>query len=271
MDSETKTLETVVNAWAWVETNWRRLAMGAAGVAAVALVVSYIIYSRDNNALLASQRLSALRPTPAPGGGVTPVSAEAYLKVANEFAGTEASGRALLLAGGSYFEATNYSAALKQFELFQRDFANSPLRPEALFGQAASLEALGRGAEASTVYQALITRHPTSTLVPRAKLAQARLLAAQKQPEQALRILDEVGKAEQYGLMAMLVEVMQDEIKAANPGLVLKPVTATNVINVVSPPSGGTSSPAAKPVAAQPDKPAASAPAAPAAGGAKKP
>jgi len=250
MDSETKSLELWVKAWAWLENNWRKLALGAAVVALVALVVSYVIYSRDNNALLASQRLSALRPTPTPGGGVTPVPAEAYLKLAADYPGTEAAGRATLLAAGAIFDTGNYTNALAQFEKVQRDFPASPLRAEALFGQAASLDALGRSAEAATAFQALLTRHPNSPIVPRAKLALARLQVAQKQPEQALRLLEEVSKAEQYGLLAMLSEVLQEEIKAANPALANRPVMATNTLNVlpaavVKTPAAPVKSPAA--------------------------
>jgi tetratricopeptide (TPR) repeat protein len=255
MDTETKSLETMVNAWGWVETNWRKLALGAAVVALVALVVSYAIYSRGNNALLASQRLSALRPMPAPGGGLTPVTADAYLKVAADYPGTEAAGRATLLAAGAMFDATNYAGALKLFEKFQTEFTASPLRAEALFGQAASLEALKRPAEAITAFQALLTRHSSAPLVPRAKLALARLQLAQKQPEQALRLLEEVSKTEQYGLLAMLSQVMQEEIKAANPALASRPAMATNALNVVPAPVVKTSAPPVQVPAVSTNKP----------------
>jgi predicted negative regulator of RcsB-dependent stress response len=252
MESETKSLETFVKIWAWAETNWRKLALGAAVVALVALVVSYVIYSRNATAVLASERLSALRPLPAPDGSLTPVKPEAYLKIAEDYPGTEAASRATLLAAGAMFDGTNYAGALKQFEKFQADYASSPLRPEALFGQAASLEAAGKTAEAGTAFQALITRHAASPLVPRAKLALARIQVAQKQPEQALRLLEEVSKTEQYGLLAMLSEVMQEELKAANPALAARPAMATNSVNILpvpatNRPAAGTNAPAASP------------------------
>lgn len=257
MDSENNSLELWVKVWAWLETNWRRLALGAAGVAAVALVVSYVIYHRNATAELASERLSALRPTPGPDGTVKPVPAEAYLKVAAEYPGTEAAGRATFLAAGAIFDVGNYTNAFAQFEKVQRDFPSSPLRAEALFGQAASLEAMGRTAEAATAFQALLTRHASSPVVPRAKLALARLQVTQKQPESALRLLEEVSRSEQYGLLAMLSEVMQEEIKAANPALANRAATATNTINVVAPPTtkpapAAPAAPAAKPAPAAP-------------------
>ena len=83
--------------------------------------------------------------------------------------------------------------------------------------------------------------------MPRAKLALARALLAQKQPEQALRLAEEVSRAEQYSMLASLSEMLQEEIKAANPSLAPRPASATNTINVLPVPA--TNAAAAKPAA----------------------
>jgi TolA-binding protein len=247
MDSENKTLETWVKCLAWAETNWRRLALGAAVLALAALVISYVVYQRNQTALLASQSLGALRPTPGPDRTMIPVPAESYLKVAADYPGTEAAARALLLAGGALFDSGKFTEALAQFERVQRDFPNSPFRPEALYGQAISLESLGRPAEAATALQALLSRYPTSSLAPRAKFALARVELAQKQPEKALKLLEEVSKAQDFGLLGALSEMMQEEIKQANPSLAARTVMATNTVNILpaptNPPAASTNKP----------------------------
>lgn len=239
MDSENKSVELWVKCLAWAEVHWRKLLLGVAVLALVALVASFLSYTSRQNAVRASQALSALRPTPNPGGAVTPVPAEAFMQIVADFPGTEASARALLLAGGAFFDNGNFTSALTQFDRLQREFPGSSLRPEALYGQGVSLEALGRLPDAGVALQALLSRYPTSSLVPRAKLALARVQMAQQQPETALRLLEEVSRAQPYGLLGMLAEILQDEIKAAHPSLSPPPAAATNVINILPAPAPG--------------------------------
>ena len=65
-----------------------------------------------------------------------------YLRVANEHKGTQAAGRAIMLAGTTLFAQGQYEDAQKQFEKFTREYPASSFVPEALYGVASCLEAI---------------------------------------------------------------------------------------------------------------------------------
>ena len=235
MDAEVKQIDPFYRALAWAETNWRNIATGAAVVAALALVVSFYLWRQANRAEAASQALSALRPAAGPDGAPVMPSADAYLKVAQQYAGTATAARAQLLAAGAYFEAGKYTEAKGEFDRFLRDNPQHSLRGEALYGQGACLEALNKPADAIAALRSFVDRYPADPLVTRAKVALGRLYKAQNQPAEALRVLGEVTRAEQFGTLALMAEALTEEIKIANPGLVKPAATVTNVPKVVAP------------------------------------
>ena len=233
MEAEVKQSQVFYELWAWAEINWRRLAGGAAVVALIALVVSFYVWKRDVHAEAASQALSALRPTASPDGTPVMLAPAAYLKVATDYPGTAAAARARLLAGSALFDAAKYADAKAEFDRFLRDAPENPLRTEAFYGQGACLEAQGKTDEAVTAYKSLVDRHPTDPLVPRAKVALARLYKAKNQPAEALRLLEDVATTEQFGTVGLMAETLMSEIKAANPTLSTHATTTTNIVKVV--------------------------------------
>lgn len=246
MEAEVKQSQLFYELWAWAETNWRRLAGGAAVVAFIAVVVSFYFWKQGARAEAASQALSAVRPTSsADGTPVMPTAAD-YLKIAKEYSGTAAAGRASLLAGSALFEAAKYVEAKAQFDQFLRDRPQSPLRTEALYGQGACLDAQGNADEAITVFKNLVDRYPTDPLASRAKVALARQYKAKNQPAEALRLLEDVARTEQFGTVGLMAETLITEIKAANPTLGVKAPVTTNAVKVVSVPAT-TNAPATKP------------------------
>ena len=235
MDAEVKQIDPFYRALAWAESNWRNIATGAAVLAALALVISFYLWRQTARAEAGSQALSALRPVAGPDGTPVMPSADAYLKVAEQYSGTETAARARLLAAGAYFEAGKHAEARSEFDRFLRDNPQSALRGEALYGQGACLEALNKPADALVALRGFVDRYPADPLVLRAKVALGRLYKVQNQPQEALRVLGEVTRAEQFGTLSLMAEALTEEIKAANPGLAKPAATLTNVPKVVAP------------------------------------
>ena len=100
----------------------------------------------------------------------------------------------------SRYVAGNYAEAQQAFEAFAREFPDSPLRPEASFGSAVSLEAQGKFGEALARYQELTTQFSDSPLVSRARLGQARLFEQQGDQQQAYRIYRDLATPTAGGL-----------------------------------------------------------------------
>ncbi len=232
MEAEVKQSQVFYELWAWAETNWRWLAGSAAVVALIALLVSFYVWKQDVRAEAASQALSALRPTASPDGTPVMLAPAAYLKVVSDYPGTAAAVRASLLAGSAFFDAAKYAEAKGEFDRFLRDAPQNPLRTEALYGQGACLEALGKTDDAVTAFKGLVDRYPTDPLVPRAKVALARLYKAKNQPADALRLLGDVATTEQFGTVSLMAETLMSEIKAANPTLNIHGTATTNAVKV---------------------------------------
>lgn len=237
MEAEEKQSQVFYELWAWAETNWRRLAGGAAVVAFIALVVSFIIWRQGVKAEIASQALSAVRPTAGADGAMVMPTAADYLKVAKDYPGSLAAARASLLAGSAYFEAGKYAEAKAEFDTFLRDFPQSNLRIEAYYGQAACLDAQNKPEEAIAAFKSLIDRYPTDPLASRAKVSLARQYKAKNQPAEALRLLEEVAKTEQFGTVGLMAETLISEIKAANPALAVPAPAVTNAVKAVQAPA----------------------------------
>jgi tetratricopeptide (TPR) repeat protein len=243
MEAEVKQSQLFYELWAWAETNWRRLAGGAAAVALVALIVSFYVWRQGARADAASQALSAVRPTASADGTPVMPAPAAYQKIAKEYPGTVAAARASLLAGSALFEAGKYAEAKVEFDQFLRDSSQSSLRAEAFYGQAACLDAQGKTDEAITAFKGLVDRYPTDPLASRAKVSLARQYKAKNQPAEALRLLEDVARTEQFGTVGLMAETLITEIKAANPTLSVPAPAITNAVKVVP---AATNAPAKK-------------------------
>ena len=233
MEAEVKQSHFFYELWAWAEDNWRRLAAGAAVITLIALVISFYFWKQGARAEAASQALSALRPTPGPDGTPVMPAPAAYAKIAADYPGTEAAARASLLAAGAFFDAAKYPEAKAEFDRCLHESPQNPLRTEAVYGQAACLEAQGKTSDAVAAFKSLVERYPTDPLAPRAKVALGRLYKAQNQPAEALRLLEEVARTEQFGTVGLMAETLITEIKAANPTLGTHAATITNALKVV--------------------------------------
>jgi predicted negative regulator of RcsB-dependent stress response len=205
MSSEAPEKSQTVEFLAWLEVNkWRVVAVAAvvAVVAGGTTIYRSFHYQRELEASTAL--LKAQREAERPGPDQRP-SAEAFLRVASAFSGTDASERAVLLAARAFFDAGKFAEAREQFEAFLRESGSSSLAPNAAFGIASCLDGLGKTNEAVVAYQNVLTTYPGSSTANQAKLALAGLFEAQKEFTQAVKLYGELsapGQPSAWGIEA---------------------------------------------------------------------
>jgi tetratricopeptide (TPR) repeat protein len=171
--------------WAWFETNRKQVIWGVSVAAIVALVVSFYIWNKDQNAVEAADALSKLEAGGVFDPGRHTVDAEAYLQIARNHAGTSAAARALLQAGAVLFTQGKYEEARAQFERFSREYADSPFLTQALLGVATSLDAQGKTTEAMQAYENLTKRYAGTSVATQAEFGLARIYDSQGKFESA--------------------------------------------------------------------------------------
>lgn len=177
---------------AWLETNKKSLAIAFGVAVVVGFGIAAYRYSTHQNELAASDALLKLRASPDRSDSTPPAAPAAYLKVAEEYSGTGAGERALLLGASALFTENKYAEAQNEFARFLREQPQSPFAATAAYGIAAALEAQGKQDAALTEYLNLSVRYPNSTVLDEAKLAIARIQEAKGQPALALRAYDEL-------------------------------------------------------------------------------
>jgi predicted negative regulator of RcsB-dependent stress response len=230
---------------AWAEANKKRLMLAA--VAVLAAIVALIVYSyfRDRREAQASESLLALRALPSASTGAKAASPQEFLRVADDYASTSAGERALLLAAGNLFTDGNYAEAQAQFEKFKTSFGSSPLVSIAALGVASSLDAQDKVDAALAAYQDVAINYPDDPVAAHAKLAMASIYETKKQPEQELKVLDELSsKPAIYGDAAVEAMMRKEQLLQQYPDLARTNVTtapvklggaATNTSNLAPP------------------------------------
>src|SRR5579862_7804326 len=115
MDNDVKHTADFYRLVAWVHARRKQIAWISAAVAAVAIVVGLFIWYKNYKETAAAETLSQLK-SPFSTQAPTADSAAPYIKLANDYPGTGAAGRALLIAGGILFDAGKFKEAQDQFE-----------------------------------------------------------------------------------------------------------------------------------------------------------
>src|SRR5439155_20592797 len=123
-----------------------------------------------------------------------PDIAQAFLKVARDFEGTKAAGRALLEAASLLYSEGAYTNAEAQFRRFLTEYPDSPFLPQGMLGLASTLDAEGRTTDASAKYEELRRRFPNDSVIDETKLALARLYERQN-PAEAYKLYNELVNA----------------------------------------------------------------------------
>ena len=216
-------------AWAWFETNKKQVAWGAGLIVVVGLGVAFYFWRQNETLVAAGEAVSAVEALSAVGGRARNESADAYLKVAAEHAGTTAGARAALQAGVVLFTQGRYADAQVQFEKFNREYPEAPFRSQALLGVAACLDALAKPDEAARAYKDLVDKHPGQSVVPQAKFALARIYESQGKLASALPLYEDLSRGEVSGSLANEAGLKAEELRAKLPPPALTPATNTPV------------------------------------------
>jgi predicted negative regulator of RcsB-dependent stress response len=204
---------------AWFETNRKRVITITAIVAAVGAIIGGYFWYQAARETSAAEALSNI-PQPATAAeAAMPASAQPYLQIADQYSGTTAAARALLIAGRIQFEAGKFDDARATFEKFMGQYSTTPWANEAQLGVAASLEAGGKLQEATAHYEDIVKRHQADSTTPQAKSALARCYVAEKKPELALQQYQDLVKANNNDTWSAEANIQIEELLAQNPGL----------------------------------------------------
>lgn len=198
MEQTVAELPLLDRAWAWfaVKRNRQQVIWGGGVVLVVVLAISFYFWRTNEIEFAASDALSRVEAQLTLPGGARNESAQAYLKVANEHAGTGAGARALLQAGVVFFTQANYSDAQDQFKKFGQVYPESPFRGQAVLGLAACLEALGKSDEAAAAYKGFFEQRPNEAGSLQAKFALARIYESQGKLDLARTLYEELARGD---------------------------------------------------------------------------
>jgi predicted negative regulator of RcsB-dependent stress response len=204
---------------AWLETNRKKLIIGASVVVVVAVVFSFYRYQANQRELRANEALFKLGlPLGREESGARP-NANAYLKVANDYVNTRAGERAMMMAAGALFGENNYAGAADLFAKFQSTYTSSPMVPLAQLGVATCLDAQDKTDAALKAYQEVVSKYSAEPVANQARLAIARIFEGKKQPEQALKLYDELGRADALGIWRAEVVQRREALMKLYPQL----------------------------------------------------
>jgi tetratricopeptide (TPR) repeat protein len=214
METEAIELPLMHRLWAWFEVNKKQAGIGAGVVVAVGIIIWLIAYHRDEKEISAAEAVAAVTMTPTVTGAPRPDAAEAYLRLSEEYSGTSAGARALLLAGGTYFTDGKYDQALKTFQRFTREHRDSPWMGDALLGTATCQEVLGKTNEASAIYQDIKDHHSADVVAAQAKFALARIYEEQNKLEMAKPLYEDLARSDPYSSIGSEAGIRLEELMA---------------------------------------------------------
>ena len=254
MDKETKRSMEVYDVIGWAHTNRKPLISIVVGLVVIGAIIGGWIGYKNHRELAGSEALSNIRPQPDAQGRPGTGSAEDYLKVAENYAGTTGGARALMLAGGVLFDAGKYAEAQAQFDRFLREYPEYPVANEALLGVASSLEAQGKTNDAIARYEDLLNHHSADATAPQAKAALAQLYLAQNKPEPALKLYEELVRSPDNNSWSVEARIQGEELLDKYPNLKKPAPTSPALLPMAPKPPAATPPPAATSSVAPPVK-----------------
>ena len=212
---------------AWFEVNRKRIYTIAGAVAAIALVVAFIVWQNKQKEIQAHAELLRLGLPMMTSEGEKSPSASEYLKVAEKFSGTQAAQMALLKAAEISYSDARYNDALDYYKKFVSLHASSKMAPIAALGIAACQESQNNLEEALKTYQSVIAQYPDEPVASQSKLAVARIQITKKQFNEALKIYDEILKGKSRSVFTMEATTSRDYLLLKHPELTPAVTTAS--------------------------------------------
>ena len=237
MDKEIQQAADFYRLVAWAHKNRKPLILALVGVVVIGGAIGIRAWHRDYAEEQANTALMAVKLPNSVAEAADPKFAEGYHRVATDHPGTTAAARALLLAAGVNFNAGQFEKSKTDCEQYLREYSDFPLTGQALVGVAASYEAMGNVKEATAKYDDIVKHHTADAVASEAKSALARLYLAQNQPDQALRLYEELERDSQARPDSWTTDAKRQagELLAKYPNL-RKPVAMpTNSMPMMSP------------------------------------
>ena len=235
MESSATSSDNLLRLLAWLEKNKKRVGLITAGVALVVGITAAVVYYEGQKEVRASEALSNIHKPLNPASAAPANLAQDYLKVARDFDGTTAAGRALLEAAATFYTEGNFTEAESQYKRFLNGYPDSAFLPQGMLGLASTLDAQGKTADATAKYEELRRRFPTDSVIDETKLALARIYEKQN-PAEAYKLYGElIAAGSQTGIgseagirQADLIEKYPDLAKTNAPAPSAVSLTPTN-------------------------------------------
>ena len=234
MDSSSTSTDGLLKFLAWLDKNKKRVSLIATGTAVAGALIAAIVYYQSQKESRASEALSNVRRPFNPSTALPAGTAEAYLKVARDYDGTKAAGRALLEAGSVYYTEGNYPNAETQYKRFLSEYPDSPFLPQGLLGLASTLDAEGKAADAIAKYEELRRRFPSDSVIDEAKLGLARLYEKQN-PAEAYKLYSELVSAGSQTGVGSEAGIRREDLLEKHPDLGQTNVPPAAVVAPVTP------------------------------------
>ncbi|MBI3191474.1 MAG: tetratricopeptide repeat protein [Pedosphaera parvula] len=219
MSSNVTESDSLLELMTWLEVNKKRLIIGAVVVAVVGSALGVYNYLHKQREFAASDALVRLGV-----GRDTQPTATDYAKVLDEYSGSQAAERALILAAGAFFSEGRHNDAKTKFEQYLKDYPSGLMRGIASLGVAACLDEMNKVDEAIAAYQGVASAYGTDPVVHRAKLAMALLYVTKKQPAQAVKIYEELSRTTPPTTLNSEARLLLDDLIKRHPEL--KPASA---------------------------------------------
>jgi len=213
----------LIKLWPWIEANKNRLIASAGLIVALALVLSYFSWQREQREIAASEALTQLTfstPASAGGGGV----AEAYLRIATQHPDTLAGQYAEVRGATALFEGNQFADAQAQFQKYLEAHPDGVFSAKATLGVAASLEAQGKLDQAVGYYQQVANGFSDVVATISAKFALARIAELQGKFTDAMNIYMDIARLAPRSPMAEEAEMRAMGLRAKMAAV--KPATA---------------------------------------------
>ena len=220
MEAEAPKSGGMIHLQGWLEQNKKRILMVGCGVLVAILALVAYANLRAQNEVKAAEAISEVRADRLPDGSVNPGTGESYVNIANEYAGTKAAARALLLAAGSFYSQGSYAESQARFEEFLNRYPDHSMASQALLGVAANLDAQKNNPLAIAKYEEVRRLYPSQPASDIAHLALARLYEADNRWEDAYAIYEEIVTTHSGSGMGAEAGMRLEDLKERHPELV---------------------------------------------------
>lgn len=179
--------------WEWVETNVKTIAIGAGIVGVAAILLSYYFWRQNEMERNAGEALTQALVSHPPHTSAGQL-ADIYLKIAEDYPGTQAGGRASVLGAATLFSGAKYPEAQAEFQKYLGAHPSGPFRATAALGVASCFDAQGKTDPAADAYQRVISGFSDPNAVDAAKFALARIKEQRGQLADAENFYEEVAR-----------------------------------------------------------------------------